>query len=351
MKKVNYILVGIIIILLVIISTLQLKSTADSFVKDKDDLIITYSELGISESSIENNKEWFSESEIIGNQTRDSILSKLMNIESDEFISDIKNLNNNELLKNVENIKDVWKFTSHAFGFIPKTNTPMLDSNIINATTITPQENLKNSKIKITLDRLVAMDYPGKGEHNVLFDFYVKNQVQGENEHVHFNQVYRITEGQQAGISGYPVFSDLNVGKEGIDFKCYTINVENKNDKKLVGFLEGDLFSSGLKLLDKINPVTPILSGFAKGFTDQIKNRNKNIPVQDIYLGLDTEKGITTRAKLAEGSYIVIQVPNVNTWDWSNWKYKSSIGQIVSKTDETKGPQFNYFIFSVSKMK
>tara|TARA_R110002051_G_C8714811_1_gene496021 strand:+ start:326 stop:1324 length:999 start_codon:yes stop_codon:yes gene_type:complete len=314
------------------------------------DMMVTYSELGLPESGLLDNASWFSENDLIGNQTKDKILLELEGVETKEFIASVKKLTSDETLKNTDIIKDVWKHTSHAFGFIPKTNSPSTDSEIINATTISPQKNLKKSKIKITLDRLVTMDYPGKGEHSVLFDFYAKNQIQSQDEHVHFNQVYRIREGEQAGISGYPVFSNLSVGEQGVDFKCFTVNVENKNDKKLIGFLEGDLFKSGLTLLNNINPVTPMLSGFAKGFTDQIKNRNKNVPVQDIYLGLDTEAGITTRAKLAEGSYVVIQVPDVNKWDWSDWKFKASIGQMVLKEDETKGPPFNYFIFSISKM-
>lgn len=350
MKKSNLIITALILALAIMAYFMFKSIYSVRNVAPLDNIYNTYSDMGISESGLANNEAWFSESEVIGNQTKENVLLKLKDIESMEFLSAVESLKDDEPLKDSKELKDVWKHTSHSFGFIPFSNTPSADSEIISANTITPDPNLKNSKIKITLDRLVTMDYPGKGEHSILFDFYAKNQIQNQDEHIHFNQVYRIMEGEQAGISGYPIFTNLSVGKEGVDFKCFTVNVENKDDKKLVGFLEGDLFKSGLTLLNSINPVTPMLSGFAKGFTDQIKKRNKNVAVQDVYLGLDTNVGINTRAKLAQGSYVVIQVPNVNTWKWDEWKYKASIGQIVSKSDESKGPPFNYFVFSVSKM-
>lgn len=348
MKNLLRILIGLVI-LVIILGIIYLRKPSTSLTSHSP-LLYPYKDFNFSELNQETAKSWFSSADLIGNQTKESILANLTDVENPEFIRRVKELPDNKPLKEALEFKDVWKHTSHAFGFIPKSTQNLASYKIQNATTITPDPSLKNAAIKIKLDRLVATDYPGKGEHSVLFDFYAKNHIQNQDEHIHFNQVYRIVEGEQAGILGYPVFSNLNVGPEGVDFKCYTVNVENKDDKNLVSFLEGDLFKSGLKLLNSINPVTPMLSNFAKGFTDQIKNRNKNIPVQDIYLGLDVNDGITTSAKLAEGSYVVIQVPDVNIWNWDDWIYKPSVGQIVSKADETKGPPFNYFVFSISKM-
>lgn len=219
---------------------------------------------------------------------------------------------------------------------------------INHAGNIKPDPSLKNSRIKITLDRLRVFDYPGNGIHHILFDFYAQNQVQGQTEHLHFNQIYRVQEGEQAGIIGYPTFVGLHVGSEGVAFKCYTVNVKNEEDERLLEFLDGDIFKNGLQLIETVNPVVPIISSFAIGLTKMIARRNKNIPVQDFYMGLDFT-GIRTRARLSQGSYISVQVPEAEKWDWSKWVYNPTNGQIVSKDDLSKTIPYNYLVFSVSK--
>jgi hypothetical protein len=85
----------------------------------------------------------------------------------------------------------------------------------------------KDVKIKITLDRLRVFEYPGKGTHMILFDFYAEHQTDtaAERQDLHFTQNYRVRQGGGAGISGYPVFVGLRVGEEGVSFKCSTINL------------------------------------------------------------------------------------------------------------------------------
>lgn len=91
--------------------------------------------------------------------------------------------------------------------------------------------------------------YPGKGVHHVLFDFYAQNQLSDKNvEHLHFNATYRAREGERAAILGFPIFIGLNVGSEGVAFKCFTVNVKNEQDEALLDFLNSDVFKAGLKL-------------------------------------------------------------------------------------------------------
>lgn len=303
---------------------------------------------------------WFEDNPVIGNMSVSNALSFLKEIGETEgdlklkfstyaFEEPQKYLAS-ESLTALATEKDKYLYTSHVFGFIPKDDQNV--SNLVeisHAGTIQPDISLRNSRIRITLDRLVVIDYPGKGLHHILFDFYAQNQLQDHTEHIHFNQVYRVQEGEQAGIIGYPVFIGLNVGEEGVSFKGFTVNVQNEQDKKLVEFLDGDLFQSGLKLLNRINPITPVLSSFVKGFTEQIAKRNKNVPVQDFYMGLDFSS-VRTRARLNQGSYVVVQVPDPNKWDWSKWIYNMKNGQVVYTNDHTRGIPYNYIIFSVSKM-
>jgi len=246
----------------------------------------------------------------------------------------------------------VYKFTEHAFGYFPKASAadpPLIE--IKDAGNITADVGLKNSNIKITLDRLRVFDYPGDGVHTILFDFYAQHQTSaaGDTQDLHFTQNYRAKEGGGAGITGYPVFVGLKVGTEGVSFKCYTVNVKNDGDQKILGFLNNDVFKKGLTLLNAVNPVIPVVSGFATGIIDAFAHRNDNVPVQDFYMGLDFS-GVKSRAQLREGSYVAVQVEDASAWDWSQWVFKSAIGQIVSNQNPATGIPLNYVVFSISKM-
>jgi hypothetical protein len=240
---------------------------------------------------------------------------------------------------------EVWRYTTHAFGFIPageSTGTQAVP--IQHAGQITPDVSLKGAPVKVTLDRLRVAEYPGRGAHLVLFDFYAQSK---NREDIRFNQTYRIGQGQTAAIIGFPIFIGLEVGDEGVQFRCYTVNVKNESDAKLLDFMQGDVFKNGLKLVNQINPVIPVVTGFAKGITEAILSRNNNIPVQQFFMGLDFSN-IQSRAKLAQGSYVVVQVPS-DDWDWSKWEYHPDTGRITTKTPPIHDIPYNYVIFSVSK--
>ncbi len=245
----------------------------------------------------------------------------------------------------------VYEYADHAFGFIPKPAAgDMSDLNISDARAIESDTTLRHKRIKVTLDRLRVMDYPGSGLHTVLFDFYAKHQaVDDQAQEVHFTQQYRVREGSGAGITGYPIFVGLRVGTEGVAFKCYTVNVKNDDDQSILGFMGSGVFKTGLELVNKINPALPIITGFATGIVEAFAHRNDNVPVQDFFMGLDFS-GNAARAQLCEGSYVCVQVQEAAAWDWSKWIFKRSSGQIVSKDDNTSPIKLNYLVFSISKM-
>lgn len=244
-----------------------------------------------------------------------------------------------------------YKYTEHAFGYIPKAASGTTSSTEIkDAGNIVADTTLKGQNIKITLDRLRVFQYPGAGIHTILFDFYAQHQTPNpsESQDLHFTQNYRVQEGSGAGITGYPVFVGLKVGEEGVSFKCFTVNVKNDGDQKVLDFLGSDVFKKGLQLVNSVNPAVPIVSGFATGIVQAFAHRNDNVPVQDFYMGLDFSS-VQTRAQLREGSYVAVQVPDAVAWDWSQWVFKPANGQIVSKRTSS-GVPFNYVVFSVSKM-
>lgn len=220
---------------------------------------------------------------------------------------------------------------------------------IRNAAAIQPDVRLRGSRVKITLDRLRVAGYPGSGTHNVLFDFHAQNQVPGDVEHLHFNATLRARAGEAAAIVGYPIFLGLNVGQEGVAFKCFTVNVKN-DDERFLNFPDSDTCRAGLRLATTVQPAIAPLSGMALGVTNTIAARHRNVAVQDFYMGLDFSD-VPIRARLAEGAYIAVHIPETvrSVWNWDEWVYSVSSGQIVRSSDATTLIPFNYVVFSVSR--
>ena len=88
----------------------------------------------------------------------------------------------------------------------------------------------------------------------------------------------------------------------------------------------------------------------AFGLTKSIAAHSRNVPVQDFYLGLDFS-AISTRARLAEGSYLAVQIPETlqTVWEWSEWVFNPASGQVVNRAEPTQLVPYNYLVFSVSR--
>jgi hypothetical protein len=243
-----------------------------------------------------------------------------------------------------------WQHTAHAFGHIapaPPGRDPLPIQHVGN---VAPETGLRNGRVKLTLIALNAADYPGKGRHRVLFDFYARNQVPNGGEDLHFNLTCDVQEGERAAILNLPIFVGLNVGSEGLTLKCRTVNVHNENDRKLLEFLQGDTFKAGLKLATTAQPAIAPLTQMALGLTTSLLKRNENAGVQDIQLGLDftaTPGG----ARLAQGTYLAVQIPETlrTMWDWSEWVYNSDNGLIVHRDDLEQLIPYNYLALGVSE--
>jgi hypothetical protein len=244
----------------------------------------------------------------------------------------------------------VWRHTAHTFGYIAPNDSPA-PKPIIHASSGPADSSLRDSRIRITLDALRVADYPGAGEHRILFDFYARNQLAKDVEHLHFNSTFRVREGERAAVLGYPIFDGLNVGPEGVAFKCFTVNVGNADDEAFLGFLESNAFKGGLKLLTHAQPALAPFSQMAFSITQAIARRNRNVPVQDFYLGLDFTT-VPSRARLAEGSYVAVQVPEEFelVWEWAEWVLSPTHGQIVRRDNPRVLIPYNYVVFGVSRL-
>jgi hypothetical protein len=153
-----------------------------------------------------------------------------------------------------------WHHAAHTFGYIAPAPPQSAALPIQHAGNIAPDHTLKNSRIKITLDGLRVADYPGRGIHRVLLDFYAQNHRPDSVEHLHFNATYRVRDSEHAAVLGYPLFVGLNVGSDSIALKCYTVNVKNEDDGSFLSFLESDVFRFGLQLSNIAHPAVTLFS-------------------------------------------------------------------------------------------
>jgi hypothetical protein len=242
-----------------------------------------------------------------------------------------------------------WQHTSHAFGYIAPLKAAVGTREIVDVGGIEADLSLKRTRIKITLDALRIEEYPGAGIHHVLFDFYAQNQIKPAPEHLHFNATYRVKQGERAAIRGYPIFLGLTTGNDGLAFRCYTVNVKNEGDQALLAFLDSDTLKAGLRLATIAQPAIAPLTDLGRNITKGIAGRNRNVPVQDVYLGLDFGDS-ATGARLRLGSYLVVQVPEDQIkFSWSEWVFETESKAIVRKEDPGTILPYNYFIFAVAK--
>ena len=246
--------------------------------------------------------------------------------------------------------KPIWYSNAHVYGFIRE---PVAGERLIEVVDVgdhAAEDDLKNRRINISLNHLRVADYPGSGAHRILFDFYAQNNIGGSTEELHFNATYRVQEGERAGIRGYPIFVGLSVGSQGLAFRCYTVNVSNDDDEAFLRKLDSDVFKNGLKLAAIAQPAIAPLSGIAVALTKSIAERHRNLPVQDFLLGLDF-KNTPGGGRLAKGSYLVVQVPEEDraVWNWTEWMFDLSQGQVVNRNDRGQLIPYNYVVFGISE--
>ena len=244
----------------------------------------------------------------------------------------------------------LWAHTAHAFGHLaPAEPGPDLLP-IRHAGNMKADASLKGASLRIALNRLRVAQYPGGGTHHILFDFYARHQTAAGGEDLHFNAVYRAREGEAAAVVGYPIFDGLSAGAAGVAFRCFTVNVKNEQDEALIGFLDSDVFRAGLRLLSAAQPAVAPLSAMAYSLTKALAGRSRNVPVQDFYLGLDFGSD-PMGARLGLGSYLAVQIPEAKhaVWDWDEWAYNPSTGQVVKRADKKELLPYNYVVFGVSR--
>ena len=249
---------------------------------------------------------------------------------------------------NAENIKpnELWLTKNNIYGFI---EAGIGKKEITPAGLLQADDSLRGAKLKITLDRFKVKKYPGRGTHDIALNFYGQTQNEDQVTPLTYCLGVSAREDDEAGVVGKNIFIGLNAGTEGIDFKVSTINVNTSKDKTLFSIIAGQIFSRGLKLIDKVQPALEPLTALANGVSEELSKKNKGVPVNSFELGLDFSE-IPFRIKLREGSFVIIQIPpaKADVWKWSDWEFKD--GRIQGKSDQKVVP-FNYIVIGISRMK
>jgi hypothetical protein len=239
---------------------------------------------------------------------------------------------------------DVWGYTGILLGYIAPEDEGK-SGGIQNAVEIQPDTSLRDTRIKIALERFWVHRYPGLGAHEILCEFTGKNQIAGEAEEMRFTLKTGAKNESSAAVMGAPIFLGASVGKNGIAFEGKTINVRSKVDDELLSALESGPFKQGLSLLTVAQPALKPFVGLAGSLVGAVLKRNENKQIYWFKLGLDFNQSQTS-AKLRHGSYVVVQGDQSN-WSWDLVKWDAGAQQVIVKADGKAIP-FNYLIFRVS---
>lgn len=242
-----------------------------------------------------------------------------------------------------------WWHTAHIFGyFLPGS---VRDPCIIHpAEGIQPDSSLVGRRVTVRLHDVRLADYPGGDIHRVLFELAALNHVRGEPELLRFNATSRIREGDRAPIAGRPLFVGLTVGAEGLDFQCRTVKLADPEDESFLRFLETGPFLGGLRASTVRQPAAALYAETAYHLTERVAAGERNTPIQSFQLGLGFGSG-GVGARLAEGSYIAIQLPESMraSWYWEDWVYDPVQQRILVGDDSKEAIGLNYLVFDVTR--
>lgn len=239
-----------------------------------------------------------------------------------------------------------WTHTSHVFGYIEEGHSSDARVPIMPAFAAEPDPSLIGSQIKVTLDAFQVAEYPGFGQHTVLFDFKGRDQAGDEAQDLQYASVLTINNHDRAAVSGVPIFTGLTVPPDGLSFKAKTILVASKSDQALMDALQSSVFQDGLKLMGKLQPALPQLVSLVGGITQNLLKRKKNEQIQLFDLGLDFSNSRTS-ARLRRGSYVVVQVPGVSMWRWQSWFFDQHTMSVMDA--KGKPTPYNTIVFGVTQ--
>ncbi|MHA1144564.1 MAG: hypothetical protein ACTSRW_07500 [Candidatus Helarchaeota archaeon] len=241
-----------------------------------------------------------------------------------------------------------YNHASREIGFFEDST---IDSAIQPAGKIKPETSLLNQTVDIKIFSIYAWKYPGifGKKYEVLFNYDILHELtNGKTEKINFNQKYDLKKRSFASIKGKYILKNLKVTDRGINVYIKTINVQNKDDTRILELLNSDAVNNGVELLSTFQPVIKPFIAIGKKILEQINKSNKNRIVQEIDMSLDLNQ-TAAGPKLREGNYIIVQYPSGSNcrepWDWSKWKWNSQYETPMGPNNSRI--EWNYIIFSV----
>lgn len=281
----------------------------------------------------------------IGFKSRSSVLKYLRDIGDEEALEELQANGGVGQGLSLPWGNQVWGYTGMLCGFL-RPEAGGETQKIENAIGLPREETLRNSRVKITLEKFWVHRYPGLGKHKILCEFTGKNQLQNEPEELRFALTTEAKDGASAAISGSPIFLGVSVGENGIAFEGKTINVKSDTDDTILNAIASGPFKEGLGLLTKVQPALKPFVGLTNSVVQSVLSRSKNVQVFNFKLGLDFAKSQTS-VPLRLGSFIVVQGDNAN-WDWDAFCWSTSSAQVLDKINKQPIP-YNYIVFRVSE--
>jgi hypothetical protein len=239
---------------------------------------------------------------------------------------------------------DAWANTGILLGYIPPVSTGAA-IDILDASALEPDQSLRDTRVKIALERFWVHSYPGLGTHTILCEFTGKNQIPGTAEEMRFALTTQANDGSAASVNGAPIFLGVSVGQNGIAFEGRTVNVRSGDDETMLAALSSGPFKNGLALLTTAQPALKPLVGLTTSLVSSVLARSRNRQVYYFQLGLDFAESATS-ACLRHGSYVIVQGSD-SGWDWADFVYKPSSHEVVRRSDGSR-IGFNYMIVRVS---
>ena len=280
----------------------------------------------------------------------------------------------------------------YIYGFFPPRiqgssvhHIPIYESDDAPGAGLTP-----DSRLKVTLDRFVVEDIPGWSTHNLLLVITAQDQlsiVEQSLDHGHIQRsiaalsgsspesaealselksisgvlkavaapasepvsyagMFPVKEGDPAGIKGFPIFTGLRSSSEGIALRITVVDVANQDYVELFSEASKAL-SKGVVLTGFATPASKIFMEYTNGLVQALVKRDRSKVIMNVGYGTDNTL-IASRPKLREGSYIIAQVKNGQSYNWNDYRYGGGTIQKVNSS----APDFkaNYMIISISKM-
>ena len=236
--------------------------------------------------------------------------------------------------------------TTHVCGFLTEDG----DAQIVPVTQVKPDAELRQQRLKITLDGLHIARYPGSGRHDVLFDFAIQLQMEEAKPIFHYSAHFEASNGETVPVANFPIFYGVQPSAEGITLGFQTVNIGSSYNEGLLDFLHTDAFKAGLEVAKGFVPVLAQISSMTVGLATWLAQQSENVKVQEFRQGLDYRAG-RFGGGLAAGSYIFVQIPleAQNEWSWDDWIVDPTLVRLVQR-DGGETLDFNHLIVGVHTM-